>query len=163
MARIRPYQPTDWPHFLELELQTQIDALGDSTEEERATLRERFPALLDVKLGLAKNGFRRPGSQLYILEDDNGAFLGHLWLTERDDTRHGTRTLEVTTMGVIKGARGRGLGRMLMKKAEDEARDRRIEVIELEVAGNNRRARDMYKDLGYQTVRRTMHKRLWEG
>jgi len=28
------------------------------------------------------------------------------------------------------------------------------------VAGNNRRARDLYRDLGYETVRRTMRKRL---
>ena len=47
-----------------------------------------------------------------------------------------------------------------MQRAEQEAKARGIEVIELEVAGNNRRARDMYKDLGYETVRRTMHKRL---
>jgi ribosomal protein S18 acetylase RimI-like enzyme len=47
-----------------------------------------------------------------------------------------------------------------MNKAEQEAKARGIEVIELDVAGNNRRARELYKDLGYETVRRTMHKRL---
>jgi len=47
-----------------------------------------------------------------------------------------------------------------MQKAEQEAKDRGIDVVSLEVAGNNRRARDMFKDLGYETVRRTMQKRL---
>jgi ribosomal protein S18 acetylase RimI-like enzyme len=160
MPNIRPYAPKDWPHFLELDLETQIDALGDSTEEERATLRERLPALLDVKKGFSRGGFRVPGAQMWVLEDEDGRFLGYLWLTERDDARHGTRTLQVTTMGLVRDARGKGYGRLLMHKAEQEAKARSIEVIELEVAGNNRRARDMYKDLGYETVRRTMHKRL---
>jgi len=47
-----------------------------------------------------------------------------------------------------------------MQKAEQSAREKGIEVIALEVAGNNRRARDLFKDLGYETIRRTMQKRL---
>ena len=162
MPQLRPYRPEDWPRFLELELETQLDALGDSTETERGLLRERLPALLDVKMGFSRQGFRKPGAQLWILEDE-GKYRGHLWLTERDDAVHGTRTLEVTTMGIVREARGKGLGRLLMHNAEEEARGRQIEVIELSVAGNNRRARDMYKDLGYQTIRRTMQKRLPKG
>lgn len=160
MPRLRPYLPKDWPHFLALELETQLDSLGESTEQERATLRERFPALLDVKMGFTKAGFRRPGAELWVLEGDDGEFLGHLWLSMRDDARHGTPTLQVTTMGIVREARGKNYGRMLMQKAEQSAREKGIEVIALEVAGNNRRARDMFKDLGYETIRRTMHKRL---
>jgi ribosomal protein S18 acetylase RimI-like enzyme len=160
MPHLRAYAPKDWPHFFALELETQLDSLGDSTEQERATLRERFPALLDVKMGFSKNGFRRPGAELWVLEGEAGEYLGHLWLSQRDDARHGTPTLQVTTMGIVRGARGKNYGRMLMAKAEQEAKDRGIEVIALEVAGNNRRARDMFKDLGYETIRRTMQKRM---
>ena len=160
MPHLRPYAPKDWQSFLALELETQLDGLGESTEEERAIFRERFPALLDVKMGFSRNGFRRPGAQLWVLESEDGRYLGHLWLTERDDARHGTPTLQVTTLGVVREARGKNYGRQLMQKAEQEAMDRRIDVISLEVAGNNRRARDMFKDLGYETVRRTMQKRL---
>src|SRR5437764_45568 len=85
MPRLRPYAPRDWAQFTALELETQLDSLGDSTEEERAIFRERFPALLDVKMGFSRNGFRRPGAQLWVLEGDDGRYLGHLWLTERDD------------------------------------------------------------------------------
>jgi ribosomal protein S18 acetylase RimI-like enzyme len=63
-------------------------------------------------------------------------------------------------MGVVRTGRGQNYGRLLMQKAEQVAREKGIEVIALEVAGNNRRARDMFKDLGYETIRRTMHKRL---
>jgi ribosomal protein S18 acetylase RimI-like enzyme len=160
MPRLRPYAEKDWPQFLALELETQLDSLGDSTEGERATLRERLPALLDVKMGFSKKGFRRPGAELWVLEGEAGEYLGHLWLTARDDARHGTPTLQVTTMGIVREARGKNYGRLLMQKAEQAAREQGIEVIALEVAGNNRRARDLFKDLGYETIRRTMHKRL---
>jgi len=160
MPNLRPYVPKDWPHFMALELETQLDSLGDSTETERATLRERFPALLDVKMGFSKNGFRRPGAELWVLEGDAGEYLGHLWLSARDDARTGTPTLQVTTLGIVREARGRNYGRLLMQKAEQSAREKGIEVIALEVAGNNRRARDLFKDLGYETIRRTMQKRL---
>lgn len=160
MPKLRAYEPRDWPQFFELELSTQLDALGESTEEERATLRERFSALLDVKMGFSRKGFRRPGAQLWVLQGDGGEYLGHLWLTQRDDSRTGTPTLQVTTMGIVREWRGRDLGRLLMQKAEQEARERGIDIVALEVAGNNRRARDLFKDLGYETVRRTMQRRL---
>src|SRR5437867_7255367 len=113
MPRLRPYAARDWAQFTALELETQLDSLGDSTEEERAIFRERFPALLDVKMGFSRNGFRRPGAQLWVLEGDDGRYLGHLWLTERDDARHGTPTLQVTTLGVVREGRGQNYGRLL--------------------------------------------------
>src|SRR6266850_6646278 len=160
MPRLRLYAPKDWSPFIALELETQLDSLGDSTEEERQIFKERFIALLDVKMGFSKSGFRRPGAELWVLEGEGGEFLGHLWLTARDDARHGTPTLQVTTMGIVREARGKNYGRLLMQKAEQAAREKGIEVIALEVAGNNRRARDLFKDLGYETIRRTLHKRL---
>lgn len=159
MPHLRHYEPRDWPNFYALEMETQLDSLGDSTPEERAIFKERFIALLDVKMGFTRNGFRRPGADLWVCEED-GKYQGHIWLSVRDDARVGTPTLQVTTMGVVREARGRNIGRLLMGKAEQEAKERGIEVIALEVAGNNRRARDLFRDLGYDTIRRTMQKRL---
>ena len=41
MPHLRPYAEKDWQHFFDLELETQLDSLGESTELERATLRLR--------------------------------------------------------------------------------------------------------------------------
>lgn len=158
MPGLRPYSEKDWPQFLQLDLETAIDALGESSEQERRNLRERLPKRL-AALGFSPQKFAVPRAQLLILESDEGEYLGHLWLTEGQDGS-GKRILEVTTMGIRREARGHGLGRLLMQRAEAEARERGIEDIELSVAGNNRRARDLYRDLGYETVRRTMRKRL---
>ena len=158
MPTLRPYAEKDWPDFLQLDLETAIDALGESTEDERRKLRDRWPQRL-ASQGFTPQRFAVPGAQLWALESEEGAYLGHLWLTETRDAA-GKRILEVTTMGIVREARGQRLGRLLMQRAEAEARERRIEDIELSVAGNNRRARDLYRDLGYETVRRTMRKRL---
>jgi ribosomal protein S18 acetylase RimI-like enzyme len=158
MPSLRPYAEKDWPHFLQLDLETAIDALGESTEDERRELRDRWPRRLAAQ-GFVPHRFAVTGAQLLVLDSEQGAYLGHLWLTETRDAS-GKRILEVTTMGIVREARGQKLGRLLMQRAEAEARERGIEDIELSVAGNNRRARDLYRDLGYETVRRTMRKRL---
>jgi len=159
MPTLRPYAPKDYPHFLALDLETAVDALGESTDRERALLRERWPGVLAELHGFTQERFGAPDALLWVLEGEGGRYLGHLWLTEKRDPA-GARILEVTTMGVVREARSEGLGRLLMHKAESEARERGIQDIELSVAGNNRRARDLYRDLGYDTVRRTMRKRL---
>ena len=149
MPTLRPYAPKDYPHFLALDLETAVDALGESTDRERALLRERWPGVLAELHGFTQERFGAPDALLWVLEGEGGRYLGHLWLTEKRDPA-GARILEVTTMGVVREARGEGLGRLLMQKAESEARVRGIQDIELSVAG----------DLGYDTVRRTMRKRL---
>jgi ribosomal protein S18 acetylase RimI-like enzyme len=158
MATLRAYAEKDWPQFLQLDLETAIDALGESNEDERRKLRDRWPQRLAAQ-GFSPQRFGVAGAQLLVLESEEGEYLGHLWLTETRDAS-GKRILEVTTMGIVRDARGQKLGRLLMQRAESEARERGIEDIELSVAGNNRRARDLYRDLGYETVRRTMRKRL---
>ena len=158
MPRFRSYSEKDWQQFLMLDLETAIDSLGESTEDERRLLRDRWPQQL-AQQGFVPQRFGIQDAQLLVLESDEGRYLGHLWLTEKRDS-NGKRTLEVTTMGVVREERGQGLGRLLMQRAEAEARERGIEDIELSVAGNNRRARDLYRDLGYETTRRTMRKRL---
>ena len=158
MPNLRPYSDKDWPRFLQLDLETAIDSLGESTEEERRLLRERWPQRL-AQQGFVPQRFAPQDAKLLVMESDDGRYLGHLWLSEKRDP-NGKRILEVTTMGIVREERGQGLGRLLMQRAEAEARERGIEDIELSVAGNNRRARDLYRDLGYETTRRTMRKRL---
>jgi ribosomal protein S18 acetylase RimI-like enzyme len=160
MPTLRPYAPKDYSHFLALDLETALDALGESTDQERALFRERWPRILAELHGFTQDRFGAKDASLWVLEGEGGRYLGHLWLTEKREPLHGGCLLEVTTMGVMREARGEGLGRLLMQKAESEARERGIADIELSVAGNNRRARELYRDLGYETVRRTMRKRL---
>jgi GNAT superfamily N-acetyltransferase len=56
-------------------------------------------------------------------------------------------------LGVIAEARRKGLGRMLMDAVHEQARDRGIREISLEVIEANEPAFRLYEDLGYQFLR----------
>src|SRR2546422_7734673 len=51
MPRLRPYVEKDWPRFLQLDLETAIDALGESSEDERRKLRDRKSTRLNSSHG----------------------------------------------------------------------------------------------------------------
>src|SRR5512138_3319000 len=99
MPRLRHWQPSDWPSFLSVDLETAQDALGEATEQERAALRENRPRLLAEQNRFTPGSFAAPNADLWVLESDDGSYLGHLWLTEMRDSLIGTRLLEVTSMG----------------------------------------------------------------
>jgi GNAT superfamily N-acetyltransferase len=85
------------------------------------------------------------GRGVFALEDDsNGARVGHLWLTERRGA------LGILDVYVEERLRGRGYGRAAMLLAEDEARRRGFESINLNVFAGNAIARSLYASLGYQ-------------
>jgi ribosomal protein S18 acetylase RimI-like enzyme len=92
---------------------------------------------------------------VFVLEDDSsGARVGHLWLIERRGA------LAVLDVHVDEGLRGRGYGRAAMLLAEDEARRRGFERINLNVFAGNAVARSLYSSLGYQERSVSMSKSL---
>jgi ribosomal protein S18 acetylase RimI-like enzyme len=61
---------------------------------------------------------------------------------------------------IAEGFRGRGYGRAAMLLAEDEARARGMTSLGLNVHGQNRVARSLYEDIGYQLTTLQMKKPL---
>jgi GNAT superfamily N-acetyltransferase len=88
-------------------------------------------------------------SILYAVEED-GESVGHLWVGERE--LQGRRVLWIWDVFVDEGHRGRGHGRAAMLLAEEEARRRGIDRVELNVFGGNQVARELYRSLGYDDV-----------
>lgn len=68
--------------------------------------------------------------------------------------------VHVEEVSVTASARGRGVGRALMARAEDWARERGIATIELNVFSFNTAAQRLYEDLGYRTSSRILRKQL---
>jgi ribosomal protein S18 acetylase RimI-like enzyme len=97
---------------------------------------------------------------LYVLEDDDGLYAGHLWLTEQEDLRTGIVRLWVTTMAIVQKHRSRGWGRLLVEKTEEEARARGVRGIGLGVDADNVVARKLYEEMGFETVRLRMVRAL---
>jgi ribosomal protein S18 acetylase RimI-like enzyme len=96
---------------------------------------------------LLPDGLETDGQLLYTIEED-GEAVGDLWLAERDQDNG--RTLFVYDVSVREDRRGRGLGRVAMLFAEEEARRRGLADVSLNVFGGNTVARSLYRSLGYR-------------
>jgi ribosomal protein S18 acetylase RimI-like enzyme len=92
---------------------------------------------------------------LYALEAD-GERVGRLWVGERD--LDDGRVLWIWEVFVDERFRGRGYGRAAMELAEEEARERGLATVALNVFGRNDVARGLYRSLGYDEVAVAMRK-----
>lgn len=94
-----------------------------------------------------RHWIRAANGILLIAEDrsDTGELLGSCLVLTRRDSRK-ARLYSITT---APAARGRGLGAQLLQAAEAEARARGRHCMRLEVAEDNIRALQLYRDAGY--------------
>lgn len=70
------------------------------------------------------------------------------------------RYARVGSIGIVASHRGRGIGRELMRHAEDWAIAREASEVRLSVAAFNRRASHLYEELGYTVRFHAMSKSL---
>jgi ribosomal protein S18 acetylase RimI-like enzyme len=95
------------------------------------------------------DGVPGPDHWVYALEDSDGdGDVGYLWLSERDN--QGRKVLWIYDIEIDERFRGRGHGRAAMALVEEQARERGLERVELNVFGGNAVARSLYRSLGYE-------------
>ncbi|HEY2513173.1 MAG TPA: GNAT family N-acetyltransferase [Polyangiaceae bacterium] len=160
MPRIRNYLPSDWDPFLALDLETGLGTLRQSPPEERDAFVARWPEVLKTTWGWTDAGPTRDKSLLLILEDDANNYAGHLWLREEVDSLSGATRLWVLTVAIVAKYRSRGWGRLLMERAVEEARGRKLGSVGLSVAADNIVARKLYEEMGFEATRLSMFKRM---
>ncbi len=160
MPTLRRYRESDWESFLALDLETGMITLRYASDEERALYRARWPSVLRERYGWTADGPTLDKAVLYVLDDDEGVYAGHLWLSEQADVRTGIPRLWVTTMAIEARHRSRGYGRLLVEKAEEEAHARGLKSIGLGVDADNVVARKLYEEMGFETVRLRMLRSL---
>ena len=108
---------------------------------------------------ILRDGLATEGHRILIVEDEEtGDPLGHLW--SGPNWRRDPRTLYLWHIFLDEKARGRGIGRELMRRLEKEARSEGRTRIELNVFADNARARDLYASLGYAEMSSQMYKEL---
>lgn len=91
-------------------------------------------------------GPETPGHEMLVLEVGSEK-VGTLWVGVRElDER---RVLYIWDVEIDEAHRGRGFGRQAMLLAEQIARSRGLDRIELNVFGGNTVARGLYSSLGY--------------
>ncbi|HMO57772.1 MAG TPA: GNAT family N-acetyltransferase [Roseiflexaceae bacterium] len=80
--------------------------------------------------------------------EQNGMPVGLLLVSRRG------WSARISAMGVVAVARRQGIGRLMMQRAIEEARQRSDRVLLLEVIEQNMAAVKLYHELGFETIRR---------
>ena len=169
MPRLRNYRPADWDSFLALDLETGLATLRLSPQDDKDAFLARWAETLKTSWGWTDlGGPTKDKSLLLVLEDDgsgNGKenaepYAGHLWLREEVDALTGATRLWVLTVAIVAKYRSRGWGRLLMERAVEEARARKLGSVGLSVAADNVVARKLYEEMGFEATSLSMFKRV---
>jgi ribosomal protein S18 acetylase RimI-like enzyme len=102
---------------------------------------------------------RRSDEALFVFEK-NGEVCGFLWLSLIE-------TMTDPCVGFIKNIyvapseRGKGLGRLLLEKADEWFLDRGVRKAQLTASTVNQLAIQLYEKVGYETIRVRMEKSYW--
>lgn len=90
-----------------------------------------------------------PGTAVFIAEDETGVRLGFIHLQTGTDYYNREEHGHIADVIVAPEGEGRGVGRALMEKGEEWARNRGFRWLTLSVFAQNLRARELYERLGY--------------
>jgi ribosomal protein S18 acetylase RimI-like enzyme len=107
--------------------------------------------------GLFPGGRPLPDHFVFVVEDDSGRAVGHVFYAVRPP---GSRNAWLYYIEIAEESRGRGYGREAMRLFEEDALARGLTTVGLNVFGGNEPARSLYRSLGYREVAVDMTKDL---
>ncbi|MDQ0207524.1 GNAT family N-acetyltransferase [Alkalicoccobacillus murimartini] len=137
---VRKFQNEDRLSILELSKRfNNIDYLAFRDEH----------IMCEKQEGLAIQAITNNKENVYIAEC-NGAMLGYIELAIQEDYFTNRKQAYVSAIAVSEKGEGKGIGKELMKQAEEWAADQGLTEIILDVFLNNKRAVSVYEHLGYQ-------------
>jgi len=145
---LRPMTDEEWVAFAERTVhdfaQELATAGGATPQEARKKAAEGFAQLVP-------DG-RRTAGQYFFVAEVGGTRVGRLWLGEQDEGPGGP-ALWVYDIETDEAFRRRGIGREIMRLAEEHARGLGHRAIALNVFDANPGARRLYESLGYAVTR----------
>ncbi len=90
-----------------------------------------------------------PGTAVFVAEDQSGTPLGFIHLHEGRDYYNTDPHGHISDVIVAAAGEGLGIGRLLIAKGEEWARENGYRWLTLSVFAQNLRARQIYDQLGY--------------
>ncbi|KMK75625.1 GNAT family N-acetyltransferase [Alkalihalobacillus pseudalcaliphilus] len=108
---------------------------------------------------LAVQAVNNNKENIYIAEE-SGDFLGYIELNIQEDFFTNRKQAYVSAIAVTEKGEGKGIGKVLMKKAEEWAVNQELSEVILDVFLSNKRAIGLYEHLGYQQEIVKMVKKL---
>lgn len=103
----------------------------------------------DTKVILENLHLPSDDAAIYIAEDERGTPLGCLHLFQGNDYYNKETHGHISDLIIAEGAEGRGIGKLLLEKAEAWARDKGYRWLTLSVFAQNVRARELYDRMGF--------------
>ena len=103
---------------------------------------------------------RKETDKVFVAEDKSHAFLGYLWVGEGSNMMTGLKHGYVYDVFVKEEFRGKGIGRMLLEKAESYCQERGYSRILLMVSVGNQAAINLYDNMGFKAEQTYMAKAL---
>lgn len=150
--RIEYPAQTDWPWITEKHIETAWQSLGLALKQ-TITVNEVSQGLNDQnhKLRLEHGDT----NQVFMARHQNGQQAGYVWVAQVESTFTGKNQAFIINLYVAPEFRGKGIGSVLMRKAEEWVRLHNLDRIGLSVAVHNRVAVELYEKEGYikETVR----------
>ena len=107
-----------------------------------------------------ENISKRKNSEIFIAEDEQHGFIGYLFVGESGDMMTGLSFGFIYDIFVEEKSRGRGIGKLLLEKAEDYCRSKGYSRIALMVSTANDSAIGLYTGTGFKPEQMYMAKEL---
>ena len=152
MVTIRPGTSSDRSFVTDLGLRTIASSESAVRPADRRELEKNYERLVDFVFG---------SSHVLLVAESPMERIGFLvFLDEVPDEVSGERQAFVAYMAVEPHAVRHGVGKMLLEKAEEAARERGLPSIALMVTEGNDPARALYAQAGFVTERRLLVKNI---
>ena len=104
----------------------------------------------DIKHNIAAILSGNPDIETFIAIDGAGKACGFIYLTMQTDYYTQERHAHITDVAVTKKAEGKGVGKLLLQKADEWARQKSARWITLNVFEGNTHAQAVYEKAGFQ-------------
>jgi len=91
-----------------------------------------------------------PKQNLTLIAEKDGSSEGFIHMREHKDEISGEACGTVPLLAVTEKAQGDGIGKLLIKAAENWAKAQGFRLLHLEVFSANKQARGFYQNLGFQ-------------
>jgi ribosomal protein S18 acetylase RimI-like enzyme len=152
---LREAQATDMPLVKKLAVETSWAYLPEaqrkllSREKWSMNVSEYFESIL-----------KEEDTEVFIVEDKLHKYVGHLIVGQNKGTITGLYSCYIYDIFVEEKFRGKGIGKLLLEKAEDYCRSKGFSRIALSVTANNDSAIKLYRRTGYRPERIAMAKEI---
>lgn len=108
---------------------------------------ERQMVARDVMLAVAAAEREDPGM---IVAEESGTVVGFIWMGEEVDLYTGRPHGHISDLAVARSSEGKGIGKALLARAEEWARERRYEWLTLSTFPQNEGAVRLYRRSGFE-------------